>query len=162
VIEVHGSIARGDLVLYGDDLPHKFYSTVADDFPRDSKHDQCDLMLVIGSSLQVAPFCAVPNLARRDVPRILVTRSAHECYRNAFSSNSCGMYACTDGGGYTQASDVRLGKRKVTLAPQWGRRSKYKKQWIFDCDADDWARRLAGLVGWSDELEDLRRTVQSA
>lgn len=157
VVEVHGSLARGDLVLYGDDLPGHFVSTVAEDFPKNSSHDQCDLMLVIGSSLQVAPFCALPNIVRRDVPRVLVTRSPHQCYRNAFSESRDSMY----GSGCTQASDIRFGKRKVTLVPQWGCNSKYKRQWVFDCDADDWARNLARLAGWSEELENLRRDLHS-
>lgn len=161
VVEVHGSIARGDLVLYGDSLPSKFFQTVAHDFPRDSTHDKCDLMLVIGSSLQVAPFCALPNIVRRDVPRVLVTRSPHQCCNNAFSKTADSMYH-SDSGGCRQASDMHFGKRKVTLVPQWGLHSKYKRQWVFDCDADDWARHLVQMAGWSEDLENLQRTVMSA
>eukprot|EP00746_Dinoflagellata_sp_MGD_P004266 gnl/MRDRNA2_/MRDRNA2_108223_c0_seq1.p1 gnl/MRDRNA2_/MRDRNA2_108223_c0~~gnl/MRDRNA2_/MRDRNA2_108223_c0_seq1.p1 ORF type:complete len:361 (-),score=73.01 gnl/MRDRNA2_/MRDRNA2_108223_c0_seq1:53-1135(-) len=160
MVEVHGSVAHGNLVLYGDELPAHFFQIVSEDFPKDSSRDKCDLMLIIGSSLQVAPFCGIPNIARRDVPRVLVTRCAHKCYQNAFSkSRSTMCYSESDLGGVSVATSTKIGERKVSLAPQWGHGSKYRKQWVFDCDADEWALRIARLAGWSEELENLRHTI---
>lgn len=160
VVEAHGSLARGDEVLYGDALPAALFEAIAEDFPANARApDQCDLMLVIGSSLQVAPFCAVPNLAQRKVPRVLVTRNAMACNRNAYSKTGQDGYYGSSAG---CDSDMKFGGRQVTLAPQWGGSSKYRQQWVFDADVDEWARGLAAACGWMDQLEALRKTVSAA
>lgn len=123
-----------------------FVSAVQADFPRDASKDHCDLMLVFGSTLQKAPFCSVPNLARRDVPRALVTETVHRCYTNRFSErnhHTRGPFAVS------YKSWLKIGARKVSLRPQWGPHyagngsSKYLQQWVFDEDPDHWASRLA-------------------
>ncbi|KAL3900705.1 MAG: hypothetical protein SGARI_006187 [Bacillariaceae sp.] len=44
VVECHGSMQRGDLVLYGDDLPKRFFDLVSSDFdPCLDANDRVDL-----------------------------------------------------------------------------------------------------------------------
>ncbi|CAK9044667.1 unnamed protein product [Durusdinium trenchii] len=64
VVECHGSMAAG-LVLYGDPLPQHFEDCCSEDF------DKVDLVLVMGTSLQVAPFCGLPNMAPKGATRVL-------------------------------------------------------------------------------------------
>jgi len=65
VVEVHGSIRDASIVMYGDPLPSRFATAVHADFVQGAQPGggEVDLMLVMGSALQVAPFCAIPNLA---------------------------------------------------------------------------------------------------
>lgn len=160
VVEVRGPGDRGGEKLCSSAA---FLEALAGDFPRDSAKDRCDLMLVLGSSLQEAPFCAVPNLATRSVARALVTRNPFACMSNPFSADIGTM---TGKGRHSQFSvshgcSLRVGKRRVTLRPQWGAHfvgrgsSKYREQWVFDEAPDDWSRRLAVSAGWALELEGL-------
>ena len=45
-----GSVVRPDVVLFGENLPSRFWNNISDDFGK------CDLLLVFGTSLAVAPF----------------------------------------------------------------------------------------------------------
>ena len=69
VVQSHGSMRDGSVVLYGDSIPKKFYETLQLDF---NDKSNVDLLLVIGTSLQVSPFCAIPNLAPSIATRVLV------------------------------------------------------------------------------------------
>ena len=60
IVQAHGSMRNGTVVLYGDKLSDKFYKTCEKDFK--SPKNPVDLVLAMGTSLQVAPFCAIPNL----------------------------------------------------------------------------------------------------
>ena len=66
------------LVLYGDDLPKRFTDCCDQDFSiNNDKLGNVDLVLVFGTSLQVAPFCAIPNMALKGCTRVLVNESMH-------------------------------------------------------------------------------------
>ena len=43
-------VVRPDVVLFGEQLPDRFFRLASEDFP------VCDLLLVFGTSLAVAPF----------------------------------------------------------------------------------------------------------
>ena len=130
VVECHGSLLNeGEtLVRYGDKLPDHFFESCARDFDLHSNSNKVDLLLVMGTSLQVAPFCAVPNLAQRGCVRVLVNRDLQDCVRNDFSSNN--QYL---------SSSIRLGGRKsVSLRPLWtGRKGNSKwRQCLIESDCD--------------------------
>jgi len=135
-----------------------FRKKVAEDFPRDSSRDHCDLMLVFGVPAQVAAFCAVPNLARRDVPRVLVASDAQRCHSSDFSSSATRV---RDHFEASYTSWVTFGRRRATLRPQWGPHfagrgsSKYREQRVFNEDVDVWAARFAHEAGWASELENV-------
>jgi NAD-dependent SIR2 family protein deacetylase len=82
VVEAHGNLDRDDVVLYGCRLSSEFYDAVVRDFciPTKLVHEfgkdwmPPDLVLVMGTTLQVAPFCALPNLARPYCPRAWICR----------------------------------------------------------------------------------------
>ena len=75
VIQSHGSMRDGTVVFYGDPLADSFYKACETDFKSEdfkSSDSQVDLILVMGTSLQVSPFCAIPNLAPNNATRVLV------------------------------------------------------------------------------------------
>lgn len=62
------NIIKPDIVFYGQRLPTIFFERLEEDFP------QCDLLLVMGTSLVVQPFAGLVNEVRANVPRILINR----------------------------------------------------------------------------------------
>ena len=155
IVQAHGSIRDASIVLYGDDLPTRFFDCCRLDFPTmkknvrratkddvridreesfscedghlddsDSDSDEgegggkvgisaatntewegtftgVDLVLVMGTSLQVAPFCAVPNLAPKTAYRVLVDPTL---------SALCNPWTC---------ATARLAGRNVPLRSFW-------------------------------------------
>ena len=70
IVQAHGCMRDGTVVLYGDKLSNTFYKACDQDF--NNPENPVDLVLVMGTSLQVAPFCSIPNLAPTTATRVLV------------------------------------------------------------------------------------------
>ena len=64
----HGGLVKPDIVFFGEQLPRRFFECVRSDFR------QCDLLLVMGSSLVVQPFASLIDAAPPGTPRLLVNR----------------------------------------------------------------------------------------
>lgn len=98
---------------------------------------EVDLILVFGTSLQVAPVCAIPNMAPPNCTRVLVNKSLSDVLQgNAWTNNTPdnihyngkydtdnrggGLYSngCMGGGGI--CTYTKLAGRKVTLKSLWG------------------------------------------
>ncbi|XP_022082830.1 NAD-dependent protein deacetylase sirtuin-3-like [Acanthaster planci] len=60
---------KPDIVFFGEDLPKRFFYYLKD-------FAQCDLVIVMGTSLEVQPFAGIVNSARGYVPRLLINREA--------------------------------------------------------------------------------------
>ena len=63
----HGNV-KPDIVMFGENLPARFFSLQSDDFK------DCDLLLVAGTSLEVQPFSGLVHSPNRAVPRVLINR----------------------------------------------------------------------------------------
>jgi len=61
---------KPDIVFFGEELPISFWFGLEDDIPK------CDLLIVMGTSLQVQPFASVPNHVNLNVPRLLINKMA--------------------------------------------------------------------------------------
>jgi len=57
------------LFFFGEDLPKSFSEGIDKHLGRN-----CDVMIVLGTSLKVSPFCMVPSCVEADCPRLLVNR----------------------------------------------------------------------------------------
>ena len=161
VVEVHGALHDGSIVLYDDPLPARFFDAVRADFAHAT--EAVDLMLVIGTALQVAPFCAVPNLAPPGATRVLINRCLADAMTNDWSraapsgfDNGC--YGCS--GGMVACTTTRLAGRDVSLRPKWGGGHGRSRQWseaLIEDDSDAVVERffthskarpaVAGAVG---------------
>lgn len=145
VVECHGSMRTGNLVLYGDDLPQRVSECCNQDFPLNANPGQeFDLVLVFGTSLQVAPFCGIPNMVPKGCTRVLVNKRVQDCLRNDFTPRaSDGVYGGF--GGISQVTSARIGKRKnVPLRPLWND-SKANKKWqqlLVESESDEFVRRF--------------------
>lgn len=134
IVEFHGSLSKNNVVLYGDKIPEHILDKVINDIT-----DDVDLMLVMGTSLQVSPFCAIPNLVDKNCTRVLVDLYPH----NAFTNNWSKVVLHPDGiyDNYVGImSSIKIGKRLVSLRPAWNvRDSKWKNQHIISSDTDEWS-----------------------
>ncbi|XP_025203668.1 NAD-dependent protein deacetylase sirtuin-1 isoform X1 [Melanaphis sacchari] len=61
-------IMKPDIVFFGEGLPDSFHKAIDDD------KNNCDLLIVIGSSLKVRPVARIPNMLNKHVPQILINR----------------------------------------------------------------------------------------
>lgn len=72
---VCSGIMKPDIVFFGEGLPDTFHEAMAGD------KTECDLLLVIGSSLKVRPVALIPNSLPAHVPQILINREPLPHYR---------------------------------------------------------------------------------
>ncbi|XP_005095144.1 NAD-dependent protein deacetylase sirtuin-1 [Aplysia californica] len=62
------AVMKPDIVFFGESLPEQFHNLMALD------KDECDLLIVIGSSLKVRPVALIPNSLPANIPQILINR----------------------------------------------------------------------------------------
>jgi len=60
---------KPDIVFFGEELPISFWFGLQEDIPK------CDLLIVMGTSLQVQPFASVPDQVNLNVPRLLINKT---------------------------------------------------------------------------------------
>ncbi|XP_068433974.1 NAD-dependent protein deacetylase sirtuin-3, mitochondrial [Clinocottus analis] len=58
-------VVKPDIVFFGEELPLRFFKYLTD-FP------QADLLIVMGTSLEVEPFASLSGAVRHSVPRLLI------------------------------------------------------------------------------------------
>lgn len=66
--EEKGGLVKPKIVFFGEPLPERFVQLHGQDL------SSCDLLLVFGTSLSVAPFCDLLSKANPSAPRLLVNR----------------------------------------------------------------------------------------
>ncbi|XP_014673566.1 PREDICTED: NAD-dependent protein deacetylase sirtuin-1-like [Priapulus caudatus] len=62
------AIMKPDIVFFGEGLSDEFHATMAED------KNECDLLIVIGSSLKVRPVALIPSSISQEVPQVLINR----------------------------------------------------------------------------------------
>jgi NAD-dependent deacetylase sirtuin 2 len=67
-------VVKPDIVFFGEGLPKRFRELSRSDFA------QCDLLIIIGTSLKVNPFASLAALVREDVPRVLINNEKVAVY----------------------------------------------------------------------------------
>jgi len=61
-------VVKPDIVFFGEALPARFFSCVQSDFK------QCDLLIIMGSSLLVQPFASLIDQVSDVCPRLLINK----------------------------------------------------------------------------------------
>ena len=101
----------------------------------------------MGTSLQVAPFCALPNLAPPGCTRVLTDAQTNDWCVPAHGGldaaaglyDSGGLY----GGGLARlSSSITLAGRPVTLRPKWGREGKVWRQLLVEDECEAFLGRM--------------------
>jgi NAD-dependent histone deacetylase SIR2 len=99
-----GVLVKPDIIFFGEQLPRRFNEKC-------EAIDKADLVIVMGSSLSVAPFSSLPSMAAEGAPRLLFNRE--------------------------RVGDLGTRPDDVVV--------------LGDCDTN--VRKLAEVLGWTDELE---------
>ncbi|KAG0331363.1 NAD-dependent protein deacetylase sirtuin-2 [Podila humilis] len=111
-----GGFVKPDITFFGEDLPRRFGEMSEVDFP------QCDLLIVLGTSLKVEPFNKLITQVNRECPRLLINREkAGQEMHSGFDFDD---------------------KWKYTFQ---------RDAWFLG-DCDEGVRKLASLCGWEEEL----------
>lgn len=118
------NLVKPDIVFFGENLPARFFTTMKKDFP------QCDLLIIMGTSLQVQPFASLVSRVPNSCPRLLINMEKT-------GQSEFGMGLLGFGGGMDFDSDKAY--RDVAH--------------LSTCD--DGCLALADLLGWKGELEEL-------
>lgn len=58
-------VVKPDIVFFGESLPTRFFQHM-------TKVAEADLVIIMGTSLQVMPFAALPQQAKEETPRVLI------------------------------------------------------------------------------------------
>lgn len=134
-----------NVVLYEDDLKPRFYKSLSEDFSNNFCY--CDMLIVLGSSLKVAPFCAVANLPTRNAIRLLVNTPLSDCFSNPFNDYSMRK---------REKISVKLAGRNVQSQSFWGSRDgKWKNEVMLEMKTDDFCWEFVQALGWEHELKKL-------
>ncbi|XP_041336724.1 NAD-dependent protein deacetylase sirtuin-2 [Pyrgilauda ruficollis] len=118
------------LVFFGENLPSRFFALLESDF------EKVDLLLIMGTSLQVQPFASLISRVPSNTPRLLINKEK--------AGQSDPLMSLMGFGGMDFDSDKAY--RDVA--------------WLGDCDSGCLA--LAELLGWKEELEELVRREHAA
>ena len=146
--ERHGGLVKPNIVFFGEPMPREFFDAMSIDLP------ECDLLIVMGTSLQVQPFASVINKVGSKVPRLLVNREIVGEKKGgimAMLTGECTPYS------FGSAHDVRTlqGRGRSTGRTEgfdFAEASNYRDAiHLGDCDAG--SRALAAGCGWQQELE---------
>ncbi|KAL9899185.1 sirtuin 2 isoform 1-T1 [Glossina fuscipes fuscipes] len=123
------SVVKPDIVFFGENLPDKFYTLPGKDF------NKCDLLIIMGTSLEVQPFASLVDRAGRRCLRLLINRTK-------VGGNDHGGLGYWFFGGPGLMFDSPNNTRDIA--------------YVGDCDDGVWA--LVGALGWTDELSHLIKT----
>lgn len=118
------NLVKPDIVFFGENLPAQFFTTLKKDFPH------CDLLIIMGTSLQVQPFASLVSRVPNSCPRLLINMEKT-------GQSEFGMGLLGFGGGMDFDSDKAY--RDVAH--------------LSTCD--DGCLAFADLLGWKGELEEL-------
>ncbi|KAL4708272.1 hypothetical protein ACJJTC_016321 [Scirpophaga incertulas] len=117
-------VVKPDIVFFGESLPERFQSCLQEDF------QHCDMLIIMGSSLEVQPFASLIDMVPESCPRLLINRE-----KAGVRSPLLRLWGLM-GGGLQFDEDAT---RDVAL--------------LGDCD--DGCQELADRLGWGDELRAL-------
>lgn len=112
------NVVKPDIVFFGENLPARFFSCMQSDFLK------VDLLLIMGTSLQVQPFASLISKAPLSTPRLLINKE-----KTGQTDPFLGMMMGLGGG---MDFDSKKAYRDVA--------------WLGDCDQGCLA--LADLLGW--------------
>lgn len=122
--EKKGGLVKPNIVFFGEALPEKFSELHPHDL------SECDLLLVLGTSLTVAPFNSLVGKVNASAPRLLINR------------DPVGLCDYLPGGFQFHITEGR--------GANW-------RDVFYQGDVDVGVLKLAAALGWTSELEELMR-----
>ncbi|KAM3962494.1 NAD-dependent deacetylase sirtuin 2 homolog [Aphomia sociella] len=117
-------VVKPDIVFFGESLPERFQQCLQEDFQR------CDMLIIMGSSLEVQPFASLIDMVPEWCPRLLINRE-----KAGVRSPLLRLWGLVGGG-------LQLDEDAVRDVARLG-------------DCDDGCQDVADRLGWGDELRAL-------
>ncbi|XP_055556086.1 LOW QUALITY PROTEIN: NAD-dependent protein deacetylase sirtuin-2 [Falco cherrug] len=125
------SVVKPDIVFFGESLPSRFFTLLQSDFQK------VDLLIIMGTSLQVQPFASLVSRVPTNTPRLLINKEK------------------------TGQSDPLMSLMGFGCGMDFDSEKAYRDvAWLGECDAGCLA--LADLLGWKKELEELVKKEHAA
>ncbi len=134
-----GGLVKPDIVFFGEGLPERFFSSLAD-------FRTADLLLVMGTSLQVQPFASLTERVRADCPRVLINMERVGELADEHPDESGGFMSRFNEGGFDFNGLTRGGRHAA-------------RDVLFQGKCDDGVLALARECGWEEELLQLRDEI---
>ena len=134
--EYCGGLCKPDIVFFGESLPPRFFRLMQTDFA------ECDLLIVMGTSLTVQPFASIVEAPHARTPRLLINRER------------CGERHRM--GGERMRRLRQLGFNVTDGGFDFDEDTNYRDA-LFEGDCDEGVARLAAALGWGEELRGLVR-----
>lgn len=133
--ETGGGLVKPDIVFFGEGLPSRFFECVKTDLRK------ADLLIVVGTSLQVHPFAGLIDAVPDSCPRVLL--NLERVAELAAYSSGGGMRASMNETGFDFEGNTHGGQQKT-------------RDVFWQGKADDAVRELATLLHWDEELTALK------
>ncbi|UJR32102.1 hypothetical protein I4U23_019570 [Adineta vaga] len=118
-------IVKPDIVFFGEKLPARFSDLISTDF------DKADFLIIIGTSLKVAPFNRLLTFVNKDCPRLLINMEP--------VGNS--------------SSPFDLGSGALLYGSKANRRDVFHQS-----TCDEGVTKLTKLLAWEDDLDKLLKS----
>ncbi|CAH8635469.1 unnamed protein product [Heterobilharzia americana] len=118
------------LYFFGEDMPKIFYKNLSSDF------SNCDLLIIMGTSLTVLPFCALIHRVGTDVPRLYINRE----FNNGTTDSALSSFIM-------RFMVAGFKKNYLKCGEPDNKRDVF---WLGN--ADDGAVKLCELLGWKSDL----------
>ncbi len=114
-----GKPCKPDIVFFGENLPKRYFEH------ENELVDSCDLLVIMGSSLVVTPFCNLAVSIGKDVPRLIINRELPEMLESHKRAGDVFMPGDCD---ESVAKLVRLVGWEKEFAGMMEQREKYAKK----------------------------------
>ena len=123
----HGGLVKPDIVFFGEQLPRRFFELAQEDLP------ECELLIILGTSLKVHPFASLTGRVGEQCPRLLINREVV---------------------GDRIDPLLEMMGLMTPEALDFSEETNYRDAFCGgDCDSG--VMELAGLMGWGDDLKKL-------
>ena len=132
------SLIIPDVVMNDDDLPDEFFEQLDKDF------HECDLLIVMGTSLQVEPFPGMIEDPPLDVPRVLINKEPVVTYKEELGEKN---------GRLVEISEDRL-SQKFKFGHFFNRRDIF-----LGGDLQNNVLELIKELGWEEDLNKLKSKI---
>lgn len=146
-------LVKPDIVFFGEGLPKRFHELIKTDFP------QADLLIVMGTSLQVQPFASLIDNVPRSCVRLLVNREPA-------GVSDPDLLERLEELSRSEEPTVRAAVQQFLATRMQGfdfTSERNDRDIFLEGECDDGVRKLARLIGqeWEHGLEKLLGNIES-
>jgi NAD-dependent deacetylase sirtuin 2 len=147
-----GGHVKPNITFFGEALPERFYDSLQD-------FSKCDLLIVLGTSLSVAPFASLANLVSADTPRLLINRELVGDFCIVLSPNDSENPDLEQKNDYKQDSSNSINDDENSQDSQEQVLKGRYRDACYLGDVQDGIQELVKLLGWEDELSKVMKEV---